>query len=184
MSMRISVASSLAACAVVLFGSAPVAGRASADRAAHLVAPAEIAKTLPAPEGWTKTDVRLSQIDISSDCSYTFASATYTKGDVRLKLTIADTGAHPDSLMALVAMIVTLPDGHADKIPPATTIARVKIDGMPAADVWNGDKMKGELAVLVAERFAVMIEALKSDAAATQRAFLETIDLKAVAAMK
>jgi hypothetical protein len=104
---------------------------------------------LPAPEGWTKIDSRLKQIDISQECSYTSASVSYTKDGMRVKLTLADTGSHQEALMALALSVVTLPEDHVDQIPPATTIKRMKVDGSPAVEMWDSEKLNGEITVVV-----------------------------------
>ena len=57
----------------------------------HLVAPDALAALLPAPAGWTKGEPILNKVD-SLSCAYTTATTTYIKGDMRVKLTIADTG--------------------------------------------------------------------------------------------
>ena len=168
-------------CLVTSVGLAQGTQQAKAED--HLVAPEALAALLPAPEGWTKGEAILNKVD-SMSCAYTTASATYTKGDMRVKLTIADSGAHSDSLMAVAAMVVTLPDGYAETVPPATTVARVKINDMPAAEMWDAEALKGELTVLVNGRFAVALEAKKVDSLDTLRAILAAVDLKALAAKK
>lgn len=149
----------------------------------HLVAPEALAALVSAPEGWTKGDAVLNKVD-SLSCAYNTASVTYTKGDMRVKLTIADTGGHADSLMAMASMVVTLPDGYSDQIPPATTVARVKINDMPAASMWDAEALKGELTVLVNGRFVVALEAKKVESLDTLRGMLSAVDLKALAALK
>jgi hypothetical protein len=158
-------------------------GQAAHTGSHELVAPPIFAKMLPAIDGWTRTAAGTSQIDINAECSYTFAAAQYTKGDVRVKLTLADTGAHPDSLMTLASLIMTLPDTHNDVVPPATSIRRLTIADHTASEIWNGEKQKGEIAVLVAKRFVVSAEALKSDGLEPLREILGAVDLKAIAAL-
>jgi hypothetical protein len=158
-------------------------GTPQTKAADHLVAPAVLAALLPALEGWTKSEPLLNKVE-SPSCAYTLASTTYTKGDMRVKLTIADSGMNNDSLMAVAAMVMTLPDGYSDTIPPATTVARVKINEMPAAEMWDAEALKGELTVLVNGRFAVAIEARKADSLGTLRAMVGAVDLKALAAQK
>jgi hypothetical protein len=68
-------------------------GQTAHEGSHALVAPPVFAKLLPVVDGWTRTAAGTSQIDINAECSYTFAAAQYTKGDVRVRLTLADTGA-------------------------------------------------------------------------------------------
>jgi hypothetical protein len=150
----------------------------------HLVASAELAKFLPAPEGWTRGPVRTNQVEISQACSYTYANATYTKDDVRIKVTIADTAAHQEGLMTLAAAVVTLPDGHIATLAPATSLARIKVMEMPAAEMWDAQKSEGEIALVVSGRFAIVLEASKADSLETVRGLLRAVDVKALAALK
>ena len=151
----------------------------------ELVSPAVLEKLLPsAPEGWTRLGARLNQVNISDECSYTSASATYTNGELRVKLMLADTGSHAEGLTTLATSVVTLPDGHVGKIPPATTITRIKIDGSPAAEMWDADKLQGEITVVVNGRFVASVETSKADSLETLKAILAGVDLKALGALK
>jgi len=145
---------------------------------------AALAKLLPTPEGWTGGDVQLSQVDISSACSYTFARVSYAKDELRVKVTLADTGAHPESLMALASLIAILPEDYDDKVPPATTIKRMKIEESQAAEMWDAEKTTGEITVVVGGRFVVAIEAQTASDLEALRAMLASVDLKALAALK
>ncbi len=149
----------------------------------ELVAPAALEKLLPRPEGWIRADLRLKQIDISQECSYTYASAFYTSGEMRVKVTLADTGSHAEGLMALASSVVLLPEDHHDQIS-ASTIRRSKIDGSPAVEMWDAEKLNGEITVVVGGRFVASAEASKADTLETLRAILSTVDLKALAALK
>ena len=174
-------------CFGVAFASAPRAAAqgkppAVADR--HLVAPAALAKLLPAPDGWSKGEIKPNQVDDASGCNYTVASVVYTKDDLRLRITIADTGAHTDSLMAVAPMIATLPDDFDGKVPPATILKRMKIDGSPASEMWDAEKMTGEVTVLLGGRFVVSVDAQKADSPELLRAMLALVDVKALASLK
>jgi hypothetical protein len=170
---------------LVFLIAAAVSPAAYSPTDSELVAPAALEKLLPAaPEGWTRLDVRLNKVDISQECSYTLASAVYTKGEMRVKLTLADTGSHQEGLIALAMTVVTLPDGHVGKIPPATTITRMKIDGSPAGEMWDSEKLNGEIAVVVDGRFVASVETSKADSPESLKAILAGVDLKALGALK
>jgi hypothetical protein len=149
----------------------------------HLVAPPALAKLVPSVEGWTKSEVRLNQV-AAGGCNYTAAAVTYSKGENRVTLTLADTGTHPESLMALASPIVTLPADYSAALQPATTIKRLKIGESPAYEMWNGEKMTGEVTVVVGGRFVAAVEAVKGDGLESLRKILEGVDLKALAALK
>jgi hypothetical protein len=167
MSVRTSssvIPSFLTACILVLFAAMMNAQVNPPQQKTTLIAPAALAKLLPAFEGWTKGEARSSQIDLTSECCYTFASAPYTKDEFRLKLTIADTGSREEPLLALASMVVTLPED--------------------CVEMWDSGKMSGEITVVVAGRFVVAVEAQKADSLDTLRALLASVDLKAVGALK
>lgn len=181
---RRALALFLSACAAVSLASAADAQvKLPPAPDSHLVAPPELAKFLPALEGWTKGDARLSEVN-GAACSYTLVSASYAKGDVRVKLTLADTGAHAESIMALAAPIVSLPDDYDDKVSTATTIKRLKIDGSPAWEMWDAEKATGEITLLAGGRIVVTIEAQKGESLEALRAMLAAVDLKALTALK
>jgi hypothetical protein len=168
---------------MVFLTAAAVSVGAHTFAATELVAPAALEKLLPTPEGWTRADPRLKQIDLSEECSYTSAIAFYTKGETRVKLTLADTGSHAEGLMALASSVVTLPEDHADQFA-ATTIKRSKIEGSPAVEMWDAEKFSGEITVVVGGRFVASVESPKADSLETLRAILAGVDLKALGALK
>jgi len=149
----------------------------------HLVAPPALAKLVPMVEGWTRGETRMSEIAAGA-CNYTAVTVSYGKAENRVKLTIADSGMHNESIMALASPIAILPADYAETLQPATTVRRLKIEGSPAHEMWNGEKMTGEITVLVGGRFVVTVEAQKSDSLDTLRQVFAAVDLKALAALK
>jgi hypothetical protein len=103
---------------------------------------------------------------------------------MQVKLTLADTDGHADSLVALAPMVISLPDDHVGQVPPATTITRLKVEGSPAVEMWDSEKLTGEIAVVVAGRFVVSVETSKADSLESLRAVLASVDLKALGALK
>jgi hypothetical protein len=169
---------------LVFFTSAAAAPDAHPFLNGELVAPAALEKLLPAPEGWTRGVARSRQIDIAADCSYTIASVSYARDEMQVKLTLADTDGHADSLVALAPMVISLPDDHVGQVPPATTITRLKVEGSPAVEMWDSEKLTGEIAVVVAGRFVVSVEASTADSLESLRAILAGVDLKALGALR
>ena len=147
------------------------------------ITPAALQNVMPVIEGWTRGEPRAGEVD-NPDCRYTFATAVYTRDETRLKVTLADTDSSSTALAALATMVVTLPDDYSGKIPPASTIQRFQIAGSPAAELWDAEKMKGELVLVLANRFVVEVQAQKADAPETMRAVLASVDLKALAALR
>jgi len=169
-------------CLALLFG-AIVTAQVKEPASGQLVAPAALAKLLPTVPNWTRTEPRLSEID-SDGCTYTMASASYTAEAVRLKLTVADTGGHADTLAILASPIVNLPDNYDGKVPPATTIKRSKTDNTRASEMWDAEKLSGEMIVVVSGRFVVAVESQKAESLENLRSLLAAVDLKALASLK
>ena len=147
------------------------------------VTAAALQKLLPTVEGWTNGVARADVIEISPGAKYSIATVTITKDDLRVRITLADTGFSPDSLTALATMVVTMPDDYSGQVG-TLAIKRLLIGGAPAVEAWDAQKNAGEVAVVVGGRFVAALEALKIDSVATLRAMLEKIDLKALAALK
>ena len=149
-----------------------------------LIPVATLQALMPVPDGWTKITERASQVALSPTCDYTFATATYTKDAMRLKVTLADSGGAADSLLTLAPMIVSLPDDYLEKVPPATVVTRRKIGGLPAAERWDGAKKEGDLTIVVDGRFVVSLEGSQLDGLDTLHGIAAQIDVKKLAAAK
>jgi len=155
-----------------------------AGQGASLVPPETLQALLPVPADWTKVSEKAGQVAGSSGCDYTFAEVTYSREAMRVKITLADTGAAEASLMALAAMVISLPDDYLEKIPPATLVTRLKSAGFPAAERWDGAKRDGDLTVLVGGRFVASLEGWHLAGVETLRGMLTQIDLKKLAELK
>lgn len=160
------------------------AARVEAQEQIPTVAVAALERLLPAPAGWTKADSKADRVVISADCSHPVVSVSYVQGEMRVKITLADSGMHADSLMALAPMLVMLPEGYSERIPPATTIARLQRDGAQVAERWDGEKRDGEITMLVNKRFVASIEGSRVDSLDSLRTILDQIELKRLADLK
>ncbi|HYN06541.1 MAG TPA: hypothetical protein VES67_04045 [Vicinamibacterales bacterium] len=139
---------------------------------------------LPAPAGWTRVDVKSDKVVISADCSHPVAVANYVRGEMQMRITLADSALHADSLTALAPMIVMLPDGYSERVPPATRITRLQHDGAQVAERWDDQTANGEITMLVKGRFVASIEGSHLDSLDTLRKVLGEIDLKKLAELK
>lgn len=169
---------------VVLASAAAAQVSQPPSSSARNVPPAELAKLLPAPDGWDRGEVRSSQVELSAECAYACAFVPLVKGDTRVKVTLSDTGGHADALTARAALVVTLPEGSVTEVPPATTIKRLKIDGSPAAEMWDAQTKTGEITVVIGGRFVATVEAQRAGSLDALRAILASVDLKSLAALK
>jgi hypothetical protein len=147
-----------------------------------VVDPAVLEPFLPAPDGWTVVRQH-SKLVANPEYTHSFAEVSLSKGDSKVRLTIADTDGNQGSLMALATMILTLPDDFVGEVPPATVIRRVTIGGMPGAERWNAADLDGEVSVLIQKRFVIAADGTKLDALETLRRMVESIDFKKIAAL-
>lgn len=158
--------------------------RVEAREQVSTVPVAALERLLPAPAEWTRVDLTTETVVISADCSHPIAGAAYVQGDMRVKVMLADSGMKADSLMALAPMIVLLPDGYSERIPPATKVTRFQRDGVQVAERWDERKSAGEITMLVGGRFVVAVEGKQITGLDSLRPFLATIDLKQLSELK
>lgn len=166
---------------VVALGVAPLVARPLTP---SIVTPAALQALLPAPDGWTKVADSARQMAISPGCEYSVAFASYTRQATRAKVTVADTGGAAECLVLLAPMIAVLPEGHAETMAPATTVARTKHEYGTAAERWDGAAQVADIEVLVGGRFVVTLEGRQLESLDDLRAILKTIDLKKLAELK
>lgn len=155
-----------------------------ANTAPALVPSTALQALLPSPPGWTRKSDKANQISLSPTCDYTFAAAVFEKDQMRVRMTLADSGRAPESLRALALMVMSLPDDYNESVPPASTIRRLSVAGAPAAELWDTAKNEGEITVVIDGRFVAMLEGFQLDSLETLRTMLQQIDLKKVAALK
>jgi hypothetical protein len=153
------------------------------SKAVPPVAAAALEKLLPTIDGWTSGATRSDLVELSPEAKYSFASVSLTKGDQRVKLTLADTGGSADSLGALATMVVSMPEDYSGDVGDMS-IKRLAIGGSPGVESWDAKKTAGEVTVVVGGRFVASVESSKIDSIATLRGLLDKVDLKTLAALK
>lgn len=166
---------------VVALGVAPLV---ASSLPVSTVTPAALQALLPSPDGWTKVADSARQMAVSPACEYSVAFASYTRQATRAKVTVADTGGAAECLVLLAPMIAALPEGHAQTMAPATTVARTKHEYGTAAERWDGAGQVADIEVLVGGRFVVTLEGRQLESLDDLRALLKTIDLKKLAELK
>jgi hypothetical protein len=182
--VRVGLAAAIAALIVTIPAAQSASPAAQDPKVVPTVAVALLEGLLPQAEGWTKGVVHSNQISISSDCGYTYADAVYTKGEMRVRVTVADSGFDSGALAVLVPAVMSLPEGYSGKILPATTVERLTFEGSPAAARWDGEKSEADFEVLVGRRFAARGEGTQVTSIETARDLVAKIDLKKLAALK
>lgn len=151
---------------------------------AKFVTSAVLEPLLPAPPGWTRTRTGGSEVVVSESCGYSFADAIFTKGDMKVRVTVADTGRNDESLGLLATLVVSFPADYTGEVPPATSIARLTLNGAPAGSRWDAGQREGEFVALVGHRFVAKAEGTNLDGIATLRTIVELIDLKKLGELK
>ena len=183
-----SISSALTGALIVFSFGTPAARQAKPDATAKVtvatVSPAALRGMLPALDGWTQTRVTAERVDREQECTYAFAEAVYVNGEMKIRVTLADTAKTPDAVMALASLTKTLPDGYTGTVPPATSVERLSYQTFPAATMWDAAKGEGEFTVLVGGRFVAKAEAVHADSLGTLRAVLDRVDLKQFDALK
>ena len=133
---------------------------------------------LPEIPGWTRSEPRGESV--TAPMAHSRAEARYTTGESRLTLAIADT-ALSGILTAPLAMF--LKSGYAERdgdgFKRATTVA-----GHPGVEDWNTPSKRGEVTVLVADRFVIKATAHDVPSIDVVRKAVETVDIGKLAALK
>jgi hypothetical protein len=170
--------------AIALVFLASTAALPAGETPARLVDPTILQPLIPAaPDGWTISRSRADRID-TPDLTFSFAEAMFTKGEMNIRLTVADTDGAEGALNILATMVMTLPEDFVGDVPPATTVRRMVLGGYQAAERYSADERDGELIILIDKRFVVKAEGKKLAGPDAMQTMIELIDLKKVAALK
>ncbi len=133
---------------------------------------------LPEIPGWTRSEPKGESV--STPMAYSRAEARYTMGKSRLTLEIADT-ALSQLLTAPLAMFLS--SGYAERSSDGFKRA-MTLKGHPGMEDWNEPSKRGEVTVLVAQRFT--IKGTGHDVASIDvvRAAVDTVDIGKLATLK
>ncbi len=133
---------------------------------------------LPEIPGWTRGEPKGESV--TTPMAHSRAEARYTMGESRLTLAIADTGLSK-ILTAPLAMFLT--SGYAERDDDGFKRA-IRVAGHPGLEDWNTPSRRGEVTLLVAQRF--MVKATAHDVASIDvvRKAVETVDIGTLAALK
>jgi hypothetical protein len=173
----------IAVATVFVTAQAPPQNAAAPAKASSVVDVSALEPLLPAPAGWTKIRSNTRRVDVSSDCAYSLADAVFMNGEMKVRITVADSGRNADSLLILASMVVTFPDNYTETVAKAT-ITRLRFNDAPAATRWDGEKKEGEFTVLVGGRFVATADGTNVDSLDTLRTLVGQIDLKRLGDLK
>ena len=113
------------------------------------VAPEKLSALLPEVAGWTRGASRSETVPVPA--RYSRAEAHYTRGDQSVELTLADSGFQP---LILAPISVSLGSGSSERSGESTRKA-VTLNGSPGSETWTPSGRRGEVVVLVSQRFVV-----------------------------
>ena len=133
---------------------------------------------LPELPGWTRGDPKGESV--TAPMAHSRAEARYTMGDSRLTLELADTALSP-VLTAPLAMF--LRSGYAERSTDGFKRA-VTVAGHPAMEDWNTRSRRGEVTVLVANRFTIKASGDDVPSIDVVRRAAEAVDIGKLAALK
>ncbi len=133
---------------------------------------------LPEIPGWTRGEPKGESV--TTPMTHSRAEARYTMGESRLTLVIADT-ALSGLLTAPLAMF--LESGYEERDDHGFKRA-TKVGGHPGMEDWNTPSKRGEVTVLVAQRFLVKATAHDVASIDVVRKAVETVDIGKLAALK
>jgi hypothetical protein len=113
------------------------------------VAPEKLSALLPDVTGWTRGASRSETVPVPA--RYSRAEAHYTRGDGSIELTLADSGFQP---LILAPISVFLGSGSSERSGESTR-KTVTLNGSPGSESWTPSGRRGEVVVLVSQRFVV-----------------------------
>ena len=133
---------------------------------------------LPQVNGWTQSDARGEQSTMPVALSR--AEARYRQGESVVELEITDTALNQ---LLLAPMSMFLASGYSERSDDGFKRA-AKVGGHPGMEDWNVGSKRGEITVVVANRFIVQGTGRDVADLAAVRQVVESVDLGRLAALK
>lgn len=113
------------------------------------VAPERLSALLPDVAGWTRGSSKSETVPVP--VPYSRAEAHYSRGDGSIELVLSDSGFQP---LILAPISVFLGAGASEQ-SSGTTRRTVAMNGSPGSESWTASTRRGEVVVLVSQRFVV-----------------------------
>jgi hypothetical protein len=135
------------------------------------VAPEALGALLPDLAGWTRGSSR-SEL-VPTPAAYSRAEVHYTRGDGSIELVLADSGYQP---LVLAPISVFLASGTAERSGDTLRLS-INIGGSPGSETWSPATRRGEVLLLVAQRFTVTATGLRVPDLEPVRAAVRAVDL-------
>lgn len=132
---------------------------------------------LPQVDGWTQSNARGEQM--SAPIRHSRAEARYTRGDSSIELEITDSAMNQ---LMLAPMAMFLAAGFEERSDEGFRRS-TKIGAHPAFEEWDTDARRGEVTVVVGNRFIVQATGHDVNDLSEVRALVEAVDLVRIAGL-
>jgi hypothetical protein len=142
------------------------------------VAPDRLSALLPDVAGWTRRSSRSETVPVPAP--YSRAEAHYSRGDDAVELVLADSGFQP---LILAPISVFFGSGSSEKSGDTTRTA-VTVDGSPGSESWTASSQRGEIVILVSQRFVVTATGRGVADLAPLRTVVRAVDFARLGALK
>ena len=142
------------------------------------VAPEKLSALLPEVAGWTRSAPRSETVPVPA--RYSRAEAHYTRGDGSIELTLADSGFQP---LILAPISVFLGSGSSERSGESTRKA-VTVHGSPGSESWTPSGRRGEVVILVSQRFVVTATGRDTADLEPLRAVVRAVDFGRLAGLR
>lgn len=148
----------------------PPSATPAATPAVALVSLADLRASVPEFRGWTRGEMTTQE---GTDAQRsTQVLTTFTRGDEKLELEIADTGGAPGAIESLEQMA----GSTTNRTVGNGYFKGTMLGGFPAVESWNTVDKVGEVSVLIARRFIIHVAGSGIKDAAPMRALAQAVD--------
>jgi hypothetical protein len=133
---------------------------------------------LPEVNGWTQASARGEQTSMPVKVSR--AEARYSRGESSVELEILDSAM---SQLLLAPMSMFLASGYSERSDEGFKRS-ARISGHPGIEDWNNGSRRGEVTVVVANRFVVQATGRDVDDLGVVRQIVDAVDLSKLETLK
>lgn len=137
-----------------------------------------LSNLMPEVDGWNRSGVRAEQTSVPMKVSR--AEARYNRGDGTIELEIIDAALSP---MLLAPMSMFLSAGFSERSGEDFRQS-TRIGEHPALEEWNDRSKRGEVTVVVGNRFIVQATGHDVEELASVRGVIDAVDLARLSALK
>ena len=133
---------------------------------------------LPEGNGWTRGKPKGEQVSVGGAMSH--AKAEYQKGDASIDLEITDSSFNQ---LVLSPFTMFLAAGYSERTGQGYSRS-APVAGNPGFEKWNNDARRGEVTVVIGNRFIVQATGRNVDDIEPVKALVRAVDLKALGTLK